>query len=149
MSPRECLPCAILRGERPVPGGVVLEDDHWFADHCLGPFGVGSFVVSTREHRGSLWEMTSSEAASLGPFLRRLSDAIVNALGAERVYLGMWVDLPPHHLHLVLEPRYPGRSEASGARGWELQEWRRRQGAPDWKAAEQAAIKVRTYLRNA
>jgi diadenosine tetraphosphate (Ap4A) HIT family hydrolase len=149
MSRQECLPCAILRGTRPVPGGVVLEDEHWFADHCIGPFAVGSFVVSTKEHRTSLWEMTPDEATSLGPFLRRLSDAIVNALGAERVYLGMWVDKPPHHLHLVLEPRYPGAREARGARGWKLQEWRRSQGPPDWKAAERAAIKLRSYLSDA
>jgi diadenosine tetraphosphate (Ap4A) HIT family hydrolase len=123
-----------------------MDDEHWFADHCLGPFPVGSFVLSTKEHRGSLWEMTAQESASLGPALRRLSEAMVNALGAERVYLGMWVDAPPHHLHFVLEPRHPESDEAGGVRGWKLQEWRRHQSPPDWRAAEEAANKLRSYL---
>jgi hypothetical protein len=56
--------------------------------------------------------------------------------------LSMWVDAPPHHVHLVLEPRCRGRAEAGGATAFLLQEWRRRQGPPEPTAAE----KVRDAL---
>jgi hypothetical protein len=36
----------------------------------------------------------------------------VDGLGAERVYLKMWVDKPPHHIHLVLYSRCPGEKWA-------------------------------------
>ena len=93
------------------PGGVIAENEEWVADHCVGPMGVGAVVVKTKAHRESLWEMTEAESASLGPLLKRVSAAIVEALGAERVYLAMWVDLEPYHVHMVLQPRYPGMPE--------------------------------------
>ncbi len=125
-----CMACDLLEGRRSVPGGLVLDDDHWAAEHCVGAFGIGAFVAKTKEHRDSLWTMSDAEAASLGPSVRRLSGAIVEGMGAERVYITMWVDAPPHHLHLVLWPRYPGEE-----RGSELE------------AMEDAARRVRGSLR--
>jgi diadenosine tetraphosphate (Ap4A) HIT family hydrolase len=139
---RGCLACDLLEGRQSVPGGRVLEDDHWVAEHCLGAFGVGAFVAKTRVHRDSLWTMSDEEAAALGPFLRRLSAAIVEALGAERVYVTMWVDAPPHHLHLVLWPRYRGEE-----RGSELELRRQAAGIPGDEEMEDAARRVKACLR--
>jgi diadenosine tetraphosphate (Ap4A) HIT family hydrolase len=136
-----CLACDLLEGRRSVPGGRVLENDDWVAEHCLGSFGVGAFVAKTRAHRDSLRTMNDAEAAALGPFLRRLSEAIVEGLGAERVYVTMWVDAPPHHLHLVLWPRYPGEE-----RGSELESRRLDAGVPSDEAMEDAARRVRACL---
>lgn len=141
-----CLACETIAGRVPVPGGLVAECGCWLADHCLGPFGVGAFVVKSRAHRAALWQLTPQESAALGPFLAALSGAIVEALDAARVYLSMWVDAAPHHVHLVLEPRYRKSAEANGARGWALQEWRRRQGPPDHRAAAHAAHAVRAAV---
>ncbi len=89
-----CLACQINSGAKAIPGGVVSENEHWLADHYIGPFGVGSFVVKIKVHRDSLWEITEDEANSLGPFLQAVSEAMVKALGAEQIYLSMWVDKP-------------------------------------------------------
>src|SRR4051794_2051054 len=96
----QCLACRLNAGDEPAPGGVIAETAHWRADHCLGPFGVGAVVVKTKEHIEDFWRLPLDVAAELGPFARRLSSAIIDGLGAERVYLTMWVDMPPHHVHL-------------------------------------------------
>jgi diadenosine tetraphosphate (Ap4A) HIT family hydrolase len=137
-----CLACDLLEGRCTVPGGQVLENDHWVAEHCLGAFGVGAFVAKTKAHRDSLWTMSDAEAASLGTFLRRLSAAIVEGLEAERVYVTMWVDAPPHHLHLVLWPRYPGDE-----RGSELELRRQDAGVPADEEMEDAARRVKACLQ--
>ena len=137
-----CLACDLLEGRGSVPGGHVLESEHWVAEHCVGAFGVGAFVVKTRAHRDSLWTMTDAEAAALGPFMQRVSAAIVEGMGAERVYVTMWVDAPPHHLHLVLWPRYPGEE-----RGSELESRRTMAGIPTDEEMADAARRVKEYLR--
>jgi hypothetical protein len=45
-----CLACGVLAGRIDVPGGTIAETQHWDADHCLGPFGVGAVVVKSKEH---------------------------------------------------------------------------------------------------
>jgi diadenosine tetraphosphate (Ap4A) HIT family hydrolase len=88
--------------------------------------------------------MTDGEAASAGPFLRRLSQAIIDALGAERVYVTVWVDAPPHHMHFVVWPRYPGEPKAA-----QLQAKRREEGMADWDAMADAARRVKEQLESA
>lgn len=151
MNQQDCFACRTITGTALAPGGVLYENEHWLADHCVGPFGVGTIVVKTKAHREALWELTTEEAATLGPTLKMISRAIVEALNAERVYLSMWVDAPPYHVHLLLQPRYPGRfpslkAEVFGARGLNLQLARVLRGGPDSKAAEEAARKIRLYL---
>ena len=171
-----CFACRASGGEVPVPGGLVYENECWRAEHCVGPLGVGSIVVKTKVHRESLWELTPREAATLGPALRRVSEAIVRALSAARVYVSMWVDEPPYHVHFVLQPRYPECAEqaggdasaalgdlnrllqqaadrlatedveALGAKGLQLQLARVLRGTLSFADAEQASRKVRDYL---
>jgi diadenosine tetraphosphate (Ap4A) HIT family hydrolase len=138
----ECWVCELIAGKRDVPGGIIAGDEHWVVDHCLGPFGVGAFVLKTKEHRDSLWMLTDDETASLGPWLRRLSQAIIDALGAERVYVTMWVDAPPNHMHFVVWPRYPSEPRAS-----QLEAKRREEGIADWAAMAAAADRVRERLQ--
>jgi diadenosine tetraphosphate (Ap4A) HIT family hydrolase len=126
----------------PLPGGVIEETPAWRAEHCVGAFGAGAVVVKTREHRESLWQLERAEAVELGPFLRRLSGAIVEGLGAERAYLTMWVDKPPLHVHLVLYPRWPGEE----VRALDLQGERNEAGPPPPHEMEAAAGRLRAYL---
>jgi diadenosine tetraphosphate (Ap4A) HIT family hydrolase len=126
-----------------VPGGIVWEDEHWLADHCLGPFGVGGLVLKTKAHRTALPDMTHLEAHSLGPALRTLSDAMVRGLPCERVYVAAWVDKPPLHLHFVLEPRY---AEDANVSAWALQAARREAPAPSAEESAAAAMRIRTAL---
>ena len=140
-----CLACQTLSGAIAVPGGIIFETEHWVADHCLGTLGIGSIVVKTRAHRENLWDLTPDEAASLGDVLKTLSGAMTEALGAERVYVSLWVDLPPYHVHFVLQPRYPEPAEA-GLKGLKLQQARSEQGVLDPEQAAIAAEKVRQVL---
>jgi diadenosine tetraphosphate (Ap4A) HIT family hydrolase len=126
----------------PAPGGVIAETEHWRADHGIGPFGVGAVVVKTKAHVGDFWALTPEVADELGPFATRLSRAIVDGLGAERVYLTMWVDKLPHHVHLVLYPRYPGEER----RALDLQLALQAAGPPDPDQAARAADSVRRSL---
>jgi diadenosine tetraphosphate (Ap4A) HIT family hydrolase len=126
-----------------VPGGLVWEDEHWLADHCLGPFGVGALVLKTKAHRASVPELTVAETRALGPALRILTRAMVSGLPCERVFLSAWVDRAPLHVHFVLEPRY---ADEAGTDPWELQARRRADGPPPANSAAAAAQRVRRAL---
>jgi diadenosine tetraphosphate (Ap4A) HIT family hydrolase len=138
-----CLACDVLSGRVEVPGGTIAETEHWHADHCLGPFGVGAVVVKSKEHVEALWRLSDPAAQELGPFLRTISAAIVDALGAERAYLTMWVDKPPLHVHLVLYPRWPDEEK----RGWDVDRERWAAGPPPAEEAAEAAERLRAFLR--
>ena len=125
-----------------MPGGVIAETVYWRADHCIGSFGVGAVVLKTKEHVEDFWAITPEAAAELGPFASQLSRAIVDGLGAERVYLTMWVDKPPHHVHLVLYPRYPNDPR----RALDLQLALQTAGAPAHEDAARAAQLLRNAL---
>jgi diadenosine tetraphosphate (Ap4A) HIT family hydrolase len=141
-----CLACQTLTGAIVVPGGIIWSTDYWVAEHCLGALGVGAIVVKTRLHRENLWELTPEESAALGDVLKLLSAAMVQALGAERVYVSLWVDQRPYHVHFVLQPRYPEPAEA-GLKGLKLQVARQSQGIPNPEEMAIAATKVRECLQ--
>jgi diadenosine tetraphosphate (Ap4A) HIT family hydrolase len=138
-----CLACDVNAGRVEVPGGTIAETEHWHADHCIGPFGVGAVVVKTKEHVEDLWRLPDGAAAELGPFLCRISGAIVDGLGAERAYLTMWVDKPPLHVHLVLYPRWPDELD----KALDLQARRMDEGPPPTEDAAEAAGRLRAFLR--
>jgi diadenosine tetraphosphate (Ap4A) HIT family hydrolase len=139
-----CLACDASAGRIVVPGGMIAETVHWHADHCIGPFGVGAVVVKTKEHVEDLWRLPAAAAEELGPFLRRISGAIVDGLGAERAYLTMWVDKPPLHVHMVVYPRWPSDEK----RGWDLDRERWAGGPPPAAEAAEAAARLRDFLRH-
>ena len=147
LSHPDCLACQTLQGQVAVPGGVIAENEWWLADHCLGPYGVGAIVVKTKIHREELADLSANEAASLGLFLQRLTTAMRVALGAKRVYINLWDDDAPHHVHFLLQPRY-GTREELGLVGLELQVFRALQKPPAPTEAEAAAVKVRQCLAN-
>ncbi|HVP74860.1 MAG TPA: hypothetical protein VMS63_02470 [Gaiellaceae bacterium] len=138
----DCLACQVNAGTVPVPGGLIAETAHWRADHCIGPFGVGAVVVKTKNHIEDFWALEPAAAAELGPFLCEISGAIVGALGAERVYMTLWVDNPPHHVHLVVYPRYRGEER----RALDLQLALRDTGPPSFADAERAANALRAFM---
>ena len=102
-----CESCAYTSGEQRAPGGRVNENEYWLVEHVGSPWVTGTMVVKTKVHREALWELTLDEAGSLGTTLQAVSQALVTALGAERVWLMMMVDAPPYHVHMLLLPRYP------------------------------------------
>ena len=99
-------------------------------------------MVKSRAHRENLWDLTANEAASLGPFLQQITYAMQTALEAERIYINSWVDTKPHHVHFVLQPRYPGKVEL-GLQGLELQIYRALQSKPEEAEITNIADKIR------
>lgn len=143
--PPDCLACQILAGQKTVPGGTIAENDWWIADHCLGPYGLGSVVLKTKAHRENLWDLSVAETAALGPFMQQMSTAIAQALGAERVYVSLWVDQPPYHVHFVLQPRYAHNPQELGLKGLELQVFRTLSSPPSEADMAAAADRIRAY----
>jgi diadenosine tetraphosphate (Ap4A) HIT family hydrolase len=142
----DCLACQILTGQQTVPGGTIAENSWWVADHCIGPYGLGSVVIKPRNHRENLWDLSMAETASLGPFLQQMSEAIALAMEAERVYVSLWVDQPPYHVHFVLQPRYPDghNPQELGLKGLELQVFRTLGKPPTEAEMTQSADRIRT-----
>lgn len=138
-----CIACEVLLGRIEIPGGTIDETAHWHADHCIGPFGVGAVVVKTKEHVEDLWRLPEAAAQELGAFLSRISAAVVDGLGAERAYLTMWVDKPPHHVHMVVYPRWA----TDDVRALDLQHRRYEEGPPSPDEAAAAAERLRSFLR--
>lgn len=142
----DCLACQILAGTVQVPGGTIAETDLWMSDHCLGPYGKGAVVVRPKAHRENLWDLTPEETAEMGPFLQRMAAAVAQAMGAERVYVSLWVDQPPYHVHFVLQPRYPEPAEL-GLKGLELQVFRTLSKPPPASEMAAAAQAIRACLQ--
>jgi diadenosine tetraphosphate (Ap4A) HIT family hydrolase len=142
-----CFTCQTIAKTTTAPGGIVFENEYWLADHCVGAFGVGAIVLKTKAHRENVWELTPEESQSLGDALKTVSGAIVQALRADRVYVSLWVDQRPYHVHFVLQPRYPGNLEAWGLKGLKLQLVRWLRGKPNLADARNAAEKIREFLK--
>lgn len=111
----DCFVCAKHRDPSAMPGGPVAEDELIVVSHVDpdapgqdgAPVYLGHLVVEPRRHVAGLGDLTDDEAAALGRWLARVSDALRVAAGAEHVY-SMVVGHGVDHLHVHLVPRYPG-----------------------------------------
>lgn len=77
--------------------------------------------------------------------MQQMSTAIAQALGAERVYVSLWVDQPPYHVHFVLQPRYAHNPQELGLKGLELQVFRTLSSPPSEADMAAAADRIRAY----
>ena len=102
-----CPACAEIAGEVTAPGGAILDDGLWYVSHHTGPFtDPGELIVKTRRHCESLSELTSAEAAALGPLLRSAVQALERVVPSERIYAVSFNERI-RHLHFLLLPRTP------------------------------------------
>jgi diadenosine tetraphosphate (Ap4A) HIT family hydrolase len=79
-----CLACDLAEGRVDLPGGVILTTDRWIVEHCVGPLGVGTLIVEPKRHVVHVWDLEQTEAAELGPLLRRVTAALPNSLSPTR-----------------------------------------------------------------
>jgi diadenosine tetraphosphate (Ap4A) HIT family hydrolase len=89
----------------PVPGGYVVEGEHFLAEH--GPVqesSAGTVILEARRHVLDFGEMTPAELAEFGSIAHRLVPAIKAATGVERVYLLAVMERAPH-FHLWFVPK--------------------------------------------
>jgi len=144
----DCFVCRKHRGEEPVPGGAIYEDDLVYASHKAPPPDgrayLGWCFVEPCRHASGLADLTDAEAQAIGWLVARLSRALKAELNAEHVYAFVIGDRVPHlHVHLI--PRHPGAPrEYWGVR---VDEWPE---APQGNEAEIAALvaRLRAWLHN-
>lgn len=112
--------CFVCRKHRDrgslVPGGPIGEDDLILVSHiatpdALGRDGTGAYLghlfVEPRRHAPELSDLTDAEAQRMGLWSARASRALREVAGAEHVYAAVIGDGVPH-LHVHLQPRFPG-----------------------------------------
>lgn len=85
----------------------MLRTDGWSVCIAAGFEAPGWFFLELRRHAEGPMAMSDAEAAEMGPLVRRLTNAIQSATGAERVYVMAFGELFPH-FHLLLAPRMTG-----------------------------------------
>ncbi len=86
------------------PASRVYEDSQWVAGILDGVEVPGWIVLGLRRHATDAWGMNADEAATFGPLVARLSQAIQTAADSERVYLLAYGE-NAHHWHVMLTSR--------------------------------------------
>lgn len=120
---QECMACRLTAGEVDLPGGRVFQTDQWVVEHCVGSLGVGTLILKPMRHIVGLADMSSAEAALLGPLLQRISSIIRTLTEADQIYTCLWshADWRPGHIHFVLQPVWNGLQSRYPAPGPALQ----------------------------
>jgi diadenosine tetraphosphate (Ap4A) HIT family hydrolase len=106
MSTPECPACAVVRGERVLPGGILLREGPFVVHAVDGATPVpGWLVVTAVRCTRAVYTLEGEELAALMPLCARVMQAQQRGLGAEHVYLFAIGDVLRHcHVHLV--PRF-------------------------------------------
>lgn len=131
------------------PGGVIAETDGWLVDHCLGPLGVGTLIVKPKRHVLHVADLTSSEAAELGPLLHRIAAVVTALTEPDQVYVCLWSHAggEPGHIHFVVQPVTRETMATHDSFGLELQIAMFDRGEPpDPEEAERFAEAARARL---
>ncbi len=138
----DCLVCAKHRGETPLAGGVIFENDLISISHAQ-LFGdekdhyLGHLFIESKRHVAEYADLTDEEAQQIGLWVKRLSQALLATLDMDHVYAFMIVDGVPHvHLHVI------GRYRGAPREYWgpRVDDW---PGAPRGGAEEIAEVSLR------
>jgi diadenosine tetraphosphate (Ap4A) HIT family hydrolase len=119
----DCLACDLSSGRLPLPGGLIHETEAWRVEHCVGPLGLGTFVVKPKRHVTRVAELTEPEARELGPLLQRSAAVLDDLLAPEQVYVCLWSHAggEPARVHYVVQPVTREQIARHGAHGPWLQ----------------------------
>jgi diadenosine tetraphosphate (Ap4A) HIT family hydrolase len=133
--------CAICKFATGAAGTVLYEDDHWAVGVLDGIEAPGWTVVALRRHAFGITGASVAEAETMGPLLRRVTEAIESATGAERVYIAAYGENHAHW-HLLLIPR--GADVPVEQRHSQI--WGHRQSFVDPKRARQVGELIRDQM---
>lgn len=97
-----CAICAMVSA--PPTDGWAYDDEDWVAGTLAGLEIPGWIVLSLRRHAVETAPLTDGEAEGLGRAVGRLTAAIEQATGAERVYLQTYGERE-RHWHMLLSAR--------------------------------------------
>jgi diadenosine tetraphosphate (Ap4A) HIT family hydrolase len=102
-----CGTCRANRGELAAPGGVIYEDALWRLEHILVPIPMaGWLVLKPLRHVEALADLSSDEAAAIGPLVRRITRAMDAVMQPAKVYLCQFSEAEHFaHIHFHLIPR--------------------------------------------
>lgn len=88
------------------PRERVYDDGLWRVAHAFDTALPGWLVIVLRRHATSLADLTTEEAAALGPLIKRLSAALQQELQVPKAYLAFFAEGPQHpHVHIHVIPR--------------------------------------------
>ena len=108
----DCKACRAIAN--PATPNLVWENDLWVLRHTGAPYAeLGWMTLHSRRHAPALTMLTDEELADFGPTAKRISEAIIAATGALRVYVATLTESTPH-FHAHFAPRYEG-----GPKGWD------------------------------
>jgi hypothetical protein len=136
----DCRLCEREQSDGP-EGGWVYQDNWWSVGISDGFEVPGWLVAQLRRHSVGLNSLNAEELLSAGPLLARLSTAITEITGAEKVYVVAFGENFPHW-HFLLMAR--GAQIPSEHRGPQLM--LSRQQYRDYPAALKAAENMRRLL---
>lgn len=102
-----CMTCDLTAKRRDQPlCERIFETEHWRVVHAFGTSLTGWLVVISMRRAASFAELTEAEAASFGPFLRRVSRTLQEVTGAVKTYTILFAKHPEHpHVHFRVVPR--------------------------------------------
>ena len=113
-----CVPCDMLTGRVPLPGGSISGTSRWVVMHVLGAFGLGALAVVPRRHVVHVANLTDDETAELGGLLRDVAAVVTELTDPVQVYTCQWSHTggKAAHIHFILQPirradmdQYPGQ----------------------------------------
>ena len=119
----DCMACDLSAGRQPLPGGLIHRTDHWLIEHCIGPLGVGTLVVKPERHVLHVADLTSAEAAEMGPLLTRTAEVVTRLCTPAQVYVCLWSHAKgvAAHIHFVVQPVREPKNKLPGTYGPALQ----------------------------
>lgn len=102
----DCKACVRVTKAGPADASLVWMDDKWMLRHTGAPYAaLGWMTLHAKRHIPGAIGFNDAEAADFGRVVKHVSQALIDATGAERVYLGSLSEGTPHfHVHFV--PRY-------------------------------------------
>ena len=136
MADEDCTICRKHRGEGPLVGSLVYQDDLLFVTHrAVG--SLGYVFVETQRHVTSLDELTDPEAEALGRLTAQLARGLRSELEIDHVH-SMVAGLGVAHFHQHVFVRHAGTPSSYG---WS-DPW---PGAPEGDISDFAG-RLSTYL---
>ena len=119
MSEKGCLACDLTSGERPLPGGIIWENDGWIVEHCVGPLPLGTLIVKPRRHVLRLSELTKTEAAAFGTVVHLANRCVRDLAECDQIFNCQWSHSAtgPVHIHFLVQPVMNSDREKFGGGG--------------------------------
>lgn len=108
-----CVFCALASGEATADTGVLAFTAHSFLTLNAYPYGSGHLLVLPRRHVAGLEGLGDDEYVDFAQLLRRATQALTTAYGADGMNIGMNLGRAagagiPKHLHGHVLPRWEG-----------------------------------------